>query len=428
MLRKDKVPVLLPVFLIILFLYSPFSQISGLANVLSGNINNLTIGEGGLLSRVGRELLLAVIYGYWFLWHAIFRQQPFVRVSKTSRILIFVSTMFLVIKSAAALLSLQMPLLLIAHIRLIEYIPLGFIFYSYLKRSSSAHPLFSKGLVWVINGIIVLQLLVCLFELKVIPSFYGTTFLGPRVMGLYESPNTLGVTILALWFLLVTLNSRNLVIDGLVILTLLLAGTRTALITFVIIAFYQWSNHRASLTRLTSRILGFASLPILVLLFSMSSFSGRTIQGEGRVDVLSGYMQNLTPLPMIVGDNWGISSNVIISLFGGNAFDKLFIADSMYLYIFSNFGIVGFLLIFLLLFQYTRNVSPEKRKIGFLFGIMLLLLSVSVVIVEAYPLNLIMVLLMAYLQVDNVQAHGPQKGVCSFEGECKPKSSNKNPI
>lgn len=241
--------------------------------------------------------------------------------------------------------------------------------------------------------IILCLMLVILYQIKYFPPTFGATFLGPRVNGFYQNPIIFSMflgAISLIFYVTKTKNYKYWVI--LVLLMSFFTGGRLGILVNLLILFVCYFSY---FTR--SKISFFATIallfPIIFLLISSSKISGRegtadNKLNDGRFDVWSNWLMplNESVANFFLGISVGTGTNASVR-FSNNA-----VADSMYMTLWTSFGFIGLLILFVIIFYYCF-----KLKLKPFFALMMaLIMGIGQNIPEINPINLIIVFSIVY--------------------------------
>ncbi|UXH43178.1 O-antigen ligase family protein [Rossellomorea vietnamensis] len=358
-----------------------------LALMKGSNIH--TSEEAGL--RFLREAILCIIVFYMIFW---IKKYPSPSKSFLAVTIFFFCYTLLEI---ANMISKEYPLLVpISGLRIFQYTPIA---YAGFILASNNYTVSLEKIANSLKFFLLIQLVAGIYQILNAPPFFGSTILGSRPFGTFSSPNIFGLTFASCGLLFYfTNNKKN---NKWILLSLIgasISGSRSAFLGAVIILGFIF------LFKLTkkSRLLFIPSIPlILTSIYFISRsplISGRDIQGEPRFAVWDTILQNLnSSFDFLFGWGLGLGSNTVTNIFGYDFFDGQFFSDSVYIFVFSSYGIIGFLfylavLIFTLL--YCKNMKSTLLIFFIAFY------SNIFVIWEIFPANVILMLLWGWVLGD----------------------------
>jgi hypothetical protein len=348
----------LPILLIALVSASTVASLPQVESAWSGVKE--VYGEQDFGLRILRELMLVVLVAYAFF-------EPRLRSgAMTSSVLAFLSAVATyVLFEVGYALYLDLPLVVpMAGLRVFEYLPLALIGFVTSRLGSGAYVIYKFA--HYLRYYIALQAVLAIAQALWAPPLFGVSFLGGgRPFGTFVSPNLFGATMAtcALLFALVPGMRKWLALS---VFLALLSGSRTALISSLLVVYFQIY----AIVRPRDRWALVMPAPILavgaLLLASSPMLSGRDDADptqDGRIDLWQRVFANYVhdPMDLLFGWGLGLSSNTINILFGAEHFPGQFDSDSLYLFLLNGYGLIGLLAYVLFLWTATRmSVHPKK--------------------------------------------------------------------
>lgn len=244
---------------------------------------------------------------------------------------------------------------------------------------------------------VVLQGLIALNQAFNSPPVYGVSFLGGgRPWGTFTGPNPFGAA-LAACALVFAYSGRHdrarwVFLSGAVAV---LSGSRTAVIGVLLIVAYLGYRRLPPLGRWGALIAGPFLLPAALWLASSDVVSGRNIEGEGRIEGWQHHLDNLqNGWDLAFGWGLGLGSNTVTMLYGKDAFPGQFIADGLYMFLLSGYGLVGVLAYLgLVIYSWARSKHPDRML---LFSYVLLA-GVAFNAWEVFPQNALLMFLWGWV-------------------------------
>lgn len=291
----------------------------------------------------------------------------------------------------------NLPLVVpLAGLRVFEYLPLLFtgIMMARLPRGDAV----LRRLAYYVCVFVLIEGVLGVIQALYSPHLYGISLLGGgRAFGTFVSPNAYGATIATCVLLFAMCNSARLRIwIFLCVFLVVLSGSRTAFVCTALVLFFVALRSLAPWERILTLLLTPFLLAGALWLGSSKVVSGREIEGEGRLeawnDLLTTNVQSVWDL--LFGWGLGLGSNTVTVLFGNDAFSGQFTSDSLYMYLFNGFGLIGLLAYLIALaWVWRRSLHPDKT----LFMLFLLLAGVPFNAWEMFPQNALLMLLLGYV-------------------------------
>ncbi len=348
----------LPILLVVLVCTSTVAALPQVESAWAGVKE--VYGEQDFGLRILREVMLLVLVAYSFF-------EPRIRNGCiNSRVFAFfgVIATYVLFEIGYAL-YLDLPIVVpLAGLRIFEYLPLALIGFAASRLGEGEHII--RRFALYLRYFIALQAFLALAQALWAPPLFGVSMLGGgRPFGTFVSPNLFGATMAtcALVFSLVPGMGKWLATS---VFLSLLSGSRTALISSLLVIFFQVYGA----LRPRDRWALIMPAPILavgaLLLASSPLLSGRDDANpaeDGRIDlwqrIFSDYINE--PMDLLFGWGLGLSSNTINILFGAEHFKGQFDSDSLYLFLLNGYGLVGVLAYITFLWATTRmSAHPNK--------------------------------------------------------------------
>lgn len=346
-------------------------------------------GEQDFGLRILRELMLATLVAYAML-------EPRLRNGALNgQVLAFTGALvsYLLFEVGYAF-YLDLPWVVpMAGLRVFEYLPLALIGFAASRLGAGSWVMYK--LAGYLRYYIALQAVLALAQALTAPPLFGVSMLGGgRPFGTFVSPNLFGATMAtcALLFALVPGMGRWVAVS---VLLALLSGSRTALISALLVVYYQCFG----VVRPRDRWALVMPAPLLavgaLVLASTPMLSGRDDADpteDGRLSlwrrVFSEHGQE--PMELLFGWGLGLSSNTINVLFGAEHFKGQFDSDSLYLFLMNGYGLIGLLAYLAFLWLSTRvSVHPNKG----LVTLFIFVAGLTFNMWEYFPQNAILMLL-----------------------------------
>lgn len=158
----------------------------------------------------------------------------------------------------------------------------------------------------------------------------------------------------------------------------------------------------------------FLLIPISAISANLDTITGRSDIYDSiaiRMNIFSSFLEELiiSPIKIFTSDEFGIATNTLVSMINtlNIDFDGAIIADSTFNSILKNTGFLSTIIFFLILF-----ILALKNKKSRMFVIIYLTFSITTIIFEAFPMNLIFSLNIAYFFMktqENINEHSPQR-------------------
>jgi len=317
-------------------------------------------GEQDFGLRILREVMLLVVIVYGLLETRL-RQGIL-----TGSVLAFLSVIATyVLGEVAYALYLDLPLVVpLAGLRVFEYLPVALIGFATSRLGAGQYVVYKFA--HYLRYYIALQTVLAITQALWAPPILGVSLLGGgRPFGTFVSPNLFGAAMAtcSLLFALVPGMRKWMAVS---IFLALLSGSRTALISSLLVVFFQIYTALRPRDRwalvMPAPLLAVGAL----ILASSPLLSGRDDADptqDGRLDlwqrIFSNYIDG--PADVLFGWGLGLSSNTINVLYGAEYFPGQFDSDSLYLFLLNGYGVIGLLAYVGFLWMTTRvSVHPNK--------------------------------------------------------------------
>jgi hypothetical protein len=301
-------------------------------------------------------------------------------------------TCVLISLTVAYSVHLGLPVLVIAAgMRFFEYIPLALISASVL-RACGMRPF--RRIAYTALAFIVIESIIGALETRLPVSFYGTTFLGSRAFGTFESPNLYGPAIAFVYLLI-----RQTLPKGWIRLSFVLAladvlmsGSRAAILDLAIIeACFALGSIRSIWYRAISVMVAVCLSPLALIAVTAPEITGRaTGIGAGgfeRAGVWARVLSNVKDAPdLLLGWGMGLGSNTVFSIYDYTSTIRgEYIADNTLLFLLGSYGVFGVLLCVTVLGVLTWKLRNDPPGLALACAFVLQLMVVQVM--EIYPVN-----------------------------------------
>lgn len=254
---------------------------------------------------------------------------------------------------------------------------------------------------------VIVQFVVSVFQAKYMQHFEGTTFFGARVVGGFNNPNTIGIFFsLGIFISLFLLNREKsgLVLFCICAVGILMSGSRVAMLAALLTTFLKVVSlprpNRIRMYIFTAGLVFALFLPTIV-----NKLSGRTpppLFQDDRFKIIYYVFNESSFWQFLFGSGVGLDSN--LSLVIKNTYPSLFytkfylVTESMYTAVVHQLGLVGLVLYFIFFGYFALSSFRSFVLITFIMTI-----SVSVVWVEMYPINLYAMIILGYLHGDSLK-------------------------
>jgi hypothetical protein len=349
----------------LLFVLVSTSTVAALPQVESAWLGVKEVyGEQDFGLRILREVMLLVVVVYAFL-------EPRLRSNalSSSMLALFGVVATYVLFEIGYALYLDLPLVVpLGGVRIFEYLPIALIGFAASRLGSGEQIIHQFAL--YLRYYITLQAILAIAQALWAPPLFGVSILGGgRPFGTFVSPNLFGASMAtcALLYSLIPNMKRWL---ALCVFLALLSGSRTALISSLLIIFFQLYGAMRPRDRwalvMPAPILAVGAL----ILASSPLLSGRDDANpteDGRIDLWQRIFSEAIngPMDLLFGWGLGLSSNTINVLFGAEHFKGQFDSDSLYLFLLNGYGLIGVIAYISLLWVTTRmSTHPNKGLVA----------------------------------------------------------------
>ena len=249
---------------------------------------------------------------------------------------------------------------------------------------------------------------------KGIQVFNTNSFFKKRMTGFMDQPNTLGIYVVCIFsFFVVQFRSklgktRFIMLTLCTLILIVLSGSNTAAAVLCIVLLAE-SMLRNNLT--ISRPGHWVLLLLIVVILSLYFTQGRPVIDSlaGRIEKYNYYFSlDLPALKLLFGQGLGAGSNTLLqiqSLFPFEQFADLpikFSVDSTPLLLIIQTGIIGCVVLYCLMF--TAFIKDKHRRPAYLA---FFLCGMTINIIEVFPLNIVLALLLSTGLVAKAQKDTP---------------------
>lgn len=368
------------------------SLVSSLISVLNlfHNLYNIHTGHEIFLFKILREFILLVIVLVYS--NNIFKG----KINKSVALLLLMIASFVLLNACFFILEDKNIMVTLMGLNIFTFLPIMYLSYLYFSYYNFS---IYNNILYYLKPFIYFQIILSLFEVIYAPPLLGSTMFGSRAFGTFASPMVYGVflsTMLLLIYIIDFKNNKKLVY--LIIFTILLTGSRTALLAVGIIGFYHIYKNLKSIKL---KLLSLSLTPILLILFiviiNTNELSGRNIPDiPPRLAVWSDILfKNVhSSFDVLFGWGLGYGSNAVNTFFGYAHFKGQFISDSLYIYLFSSFGLVGISFYLFVIFITHKKIKNKKEDI---FTYFILFISLPFIALSLFPSNVIIFYIWGYI-------------------------------
>jgi hypothetical protein len=346
-------------------------------------------GEQDFGLRILREVMLLVVIIYGFLET---RLRQGILIGPVFAFLSVIATY--VLGEVAYALSLDLPLVVpMAGLRVFEYLPVALIGFATSRLGAGQYVVYKFA--HYLRYYMALQTVLAITQALWAPPILGVSLLGGgRPFGTFVSPNLFGAAMAtcSLLFALVPGMRKWMAVS---IFLALLSGSRTALISSMLVVFFQIY----SALRPRDRWALVMPAPLLavgaLILASSPLLSGRDDADptqDGRLDLWQRIFSNYIDGPEDVLFGWGLglSSNTINVLYGAEYFPGQFDSDSLYLFLLNGYGVIGLLAYVGFLWMTTRVSAHPNKGLVIMF---ILVAGLTFNMWEYFPQNALLMYL-----------------------------------
>jgi len=361
-------------------------QLFSINEIFDGNVNNLE--KITIIYSLIRDLIFFLILIVSFF--ILYRIQNKISYSRSILMWNVIFIVFSVIFSSINIIYNNNIIFSIALLKNIQPILFFSLIYLVIKNSTDAIYEEIKLINKTLTFIVFLELIFMIIELIYLPPYYGATFFGPRVVGTFLSPNTLGLSLTGILLLKLifykTYTKDFCIICTLLFFMVLLTGQRTTIfISLIILILYtiNYFNYKFKLDLLTKMFFLIFLLVSSVYIFmgiNSKNISGREVDftKENRISIYNDFFNNLEVENFLYGSKYGETSNALKLLATDN---HGFVSDSLYVTILNDFGVLlGTMLVIFFLWSLLKK-SIDKTIVLVVF----FLSSTTIVVIEATP-------------------------------------------
>lgn len=341
--------------------------------------------------RLMREGMLGVTI-VWLVFQADYRAILLRPAVAGSLAALIVYAAFETLNALARGLPLVVPL---TGLRIFQYLPLLFAGMMLANRphGNDAFDRFAGYL----RVFVAVQGLIALNQAFNSPPVYGVSFLGGgRPWGTFTGPNPFGAALAAcaLVYAFSTRRDRGWWVMASAAVAML-SGSRTAVIGVLLIVAYLGYRRLPTLGRWGALLAAPFLLPGALWVASSNVISGRNIESEGRIEGWREHLDNIqNGFDLAFGWGLGLGSNTVTVLYGKDAFPGQFIADGLYMFLLSGYGLLGVLAyLALVAYCWARAAHPDRLL---LFSYVLLA-GVAFNAWEVFPQNALLMFLWGWV-------------------------------
>lgn len=229
------------------------------------------------------------------------------------------------------------------------------------------------------------------FELFLMPPLFGQNSLGlaARVPGIFTYPNTAASFTCTFYLLYILCGERKKIYLLFIFVSLIITMSSTG----VIVGLALWYiNYLKRVKSVKITIISFILL-IPIILINLDTLAGRKqgeseISGTERINIFSSAIENSE----LFSSSFGIATNTAYNL----EIENSIIADSTIIACYVNLGIMGFLLLLVPLFFASLYIVKFNLDRLFLFVAWGIGVSLPTIVMEAFPANMILAILINY--------------------------------
>jgi hypothetical protein len=403
--------------ILLALLLTPLFNIGEVVSLLRGATGGAAVGYTPTSVKAAKDLLLLLI--------AFLCMVSTARSGRTNRLAVPFVVLALYVTAVALLAGFIDPRLPMAGLRWILPIFLAFLLIDQVDEE------LLRRMARVLALLLLMHVFAQLLQLLFMGSFYGVTVFGlaARVPGIFFMPNTAGFfAITCLYFAACHLPAGRLrrTVYLLTPLSVVLTQSGTALIVLTAFAFLLYLGPRRMLALAPAA--PFLLLGMLALLPLLTGRGGDYVQISGgtRVKIFADLIVDGEVLPRM----FGFATNTAVALSSAGlaaGTDGPIIADSTYSSILGNLGLVGLVVLLASAGAWGVLLLREQRMDLYAFTLIFALYGFTIIIMEAYPMSLILSILAAYY-IDRTalrarsagarvpRAHGPGRHAPAAQG------------
>ncbi len=358
-------------------------------------------------TRVVRDFLIVIFYIYFILF-IIIPDRIKLRCNTNGNI--FVISILLLSSSILlsvlySILVVKLPLMVIAlGLKSFLYVPLFPIAWIFSKE----YPYAFKGIRKAILFILIIELLFGLLEIRYAPPYHGVTVfgLGSIPEGTFTHYNIyaafLSFMIMGHLFIRNLSITKILFISTLIMIFLAQSRSGWVIVAFLLsIWFVKDFIKDSSIRGAVVAILPFFMLLIIVLpsmvFVARQTAAQRGVMGDPRWHIWATYLTRDLSLSQVgIGSGVGLASQAVFTYFG-DPFPGQFVADSMHLALFAQYGLLGMTLFYCVMFLIMYELYGW---ITFIVSMVILIMGFTSNFLETYPINLLLPVMLAFHDLD----------------------------
>lgn len=250
--------------------------------------------------------------------------------------------------------------------------------------------------------IFIVHLLMQVYQLFYMPNFYGLNIMGlaARSPGIFFMPNAAGFfSIMALFFVIFFSDNRSIKIIMFILTVISIALTMSGTAIMAYLLFVCFVILSQVLGRKYGKLL-FQIVPLMIIIFSPTMV---LLSGRGDAYVEDSFMPrvgtyiNLLKNSELISTRFGAATNTA-TLYGVMVQQEnvAIVTDSTYSSIIGNTGYLGLLLFILLFILFVIYAIKANRIDLYLFIIIYAIYGATTVIFEAFPMNFLFSIYIAY--------------------------------
>ena len=379
--------------ILILVAITPVFNIGEVMALISGTIKSQNIMETPIYIKLIKDMgFLSLIF---FSSLAIFKKKKFNRLFLIYIPLIILTTLLFVIS------YLNHPILALAGVRWILPVFLSFFLINHVNDK------LMEEVGKVLFSLIFISFAAQVYQLFYASAWYGVNALGlaARVPGIFLIPNTSGFFVCLGLFFNYFFYSKNNYNRKLILvlgsISIFLTASGTAIATLLLIAFTIIAYKIVKRRNFIIFLFLFPQILVILLLATLSLLPTLTGRGENILSISGASRWNqfieILNNSQLIGTEFGKGTNT------GKVFQDTFdiangsiITDSMYTAIISNTGIIGGVIFLAMILIWLFYTLRSKRLDVICFTMIYSLFSATTPITEAFPMNLLFALGLAY--------------------------------
>ena len=237
----------------------------------------------------------------------------------------------------------------------------------------------------ILYMLLILQVIIQIIEVLIMPPIYGNRYPG---FFIYPSGAGLFVNVCFVFCYVFKHNVRMAFI--LAICSLIIARSATGVAVFAVLCGLILSYRSNKALLMSLMIMPVAGYLLIANLGTLTGRGEDSIAESGgtRVEIFENNIDSFSILP----DKFGKATNLAVIL----EIKDAFIADSTYTSMMVNFGIIGLLIIFAVIVYFLIYAIISKKIDIILFLFVFLLGGISIIIIELFPVNILLPISLAY--------------------------------